>query len=116
MKEDKKEKGIKTGGRVKGSTNIVTGDLRARMLKLTDALEEKILKKDEDGNTDLDKIRPAERVDYYLKLMAFLCPKPVDKDLDDNGLKSDSSRTQSEPDFNEPLLSDASKMGNARSD
>ena len=87
MKEDKKEKGIKTGGRVKGSTNIITGDLRARMLKLTDALEEKILKKDEEGRTDLDKIRPAERVDYYLKLMAFLCPKPVDKDLDDNGLK-----------------------------
>ena len=45
MKEYKKEKGIKTGGRVKGSTNIITGDLRARMLKLTDALEEKNLKK-----------------------------------------------------------------------
>lgn len=36
--------------------------------------------------------------------------------LNDNGPESDSSRVESQPDLNEPLLSDASEMGNARSD
>lgn len=83
----KKEKGIKTGGRGKGSTNIVTGDLRKRMLLITNVLEGKITKKGEDGLTDLDKIRPAERVDFYLKLMTFLCPKPVEKEDNADGAK-----------------------------
>ena len=76
----KEEKGIKTGGRKKGSVNVVTSDLRSRMLSITNALEEKILKKDIEGKTDLDKIRPDERLDYYVKLMGFLCPKPVEKE------------------------------------
>lgn len=34
----------------------------------------------------------------------------------DNGSESNLSRTESKPDFNEPLLSDASEMGNAKPD
>jgi hypothetical protein len=34
----------------------------------------------------------------------------------DNGSESNLSRTDSKPDFNEPLLSDASEMGNAKPD
>ena len=83
----KKEKGIKTGGREKGSTNVVTGDLRRRMLLITNELEEKITRKDNAGLTDLDKIRPAERVDFYLKLMTFLCPKPIEKEDNPDGAK-----------------------------
>lgn len=75
-----KETGIKTGGRKKGSVNVVTSDLRSRMLMITNELEAKILTKDSSGQTDLDKIRPDERLDYYVKLMGFLCPKPVEKE------------------------------------
>lgn len=34
----------------------------------------------------------------------------------DNGSESDTSRTESKPDLNESLLSDASEMGNAKPD
>lgn len=36
--------------------------------------------------------------------------------VNDYGLEADSSRPQSEPNFNESLLSDESEMGNAKAD
>lgn len=73
-------KGIKTGGRQKGTPNIVTSQLRARMESLIDIVEKQIIQKN-----DIDALEPRERIDVYLKLMSYLCPKPIEKqETDEN--------------------------------
>lgn len=73
-------KGIKTGGRQKGTPNIVTRQLRERMGGLLAMVERQILDKG-----DIDALEPRERIDVYLKLMGYLCPKPIEKqDTEEN--------------------------------
>ncbi len=73
-------KGIKTGGRQKGTPNVVTQQLRNRMSVLLENVERNII-----DNNDIEALEPRERLDVYLKLMSYLCPKPVEKqDNDEN--------------------------------
>lgn len=61
-------KGKKTGGRLPGSQNRLTGDLRAKISQIVenqiDAIE-----------SDLSALKPIERLQIFEKLLAYCVPK-----------------------------------------
>lgn len=60
----------KTGGRQPGSTNLLTKDLRGRVLD--------IVERNLDGlEATLEKMEPRDKVAVLLKLMEFVLPKGV---------------------------------------
>lgn len=61
-------KGVKTGGRVIGSTNKVTTDLRSAIKKI---IEDNI----EQVSQDIAKLSPRDRVAVIEKLMQYVIPK-----------------------------------------
>lgn len=58
----------KTGGRKKGTPNIVTADLRERVMGLLAAMSETI-------EADISALEPRERVATYGRLLEFVLPK-----------------------------------------
>ena len=72
-----REKGVRIGGRATGTPNKSTTNHRASIQKWVDELEKTM-------PSDLKELSPEMRVSTYLKLMSFLCPKPVEKVEDDS--------------------------------
>jgi hypothetical protein len=72
-----REKGVRIGGRKTGTPNESTTNHRASIQKWVDELEKTM-------PSDLKELSPEMRVSTYLKLMSFLCPKPVEKVEDDS--------------------------------
>jgi hypothetical protein len=60
--------GNKGGGRVKGSENKATGELRDFISHLVNENKDKL-------QNDLDMLEPKERVDAFIKLLEFTTPK-----------------------------------------
>jgi hypothetical protein len=60
--------GLKTGGRIQGTPNKVTKDLR-------DLLKSVISNELETIRDRLDKLEPRERLEVTLKLMSYVMPK-----------------------------------------
>jgi hypothetical protein len=60
--------GLKTGGRIQGTPNKVTKDLR-------DLLKSVISNELETIRDRLDKLEPRERIEMTLKLMSYVMPK-----------------------------------------
>jgi len=60
--------GVKYGGRVKGTPNRMTKELRS---VLKDVLYQEL----EQIQTHLDTLKPKERVELLIKLMPFVLPK-----------------------------------------
>lgn len=71
MKQEK-PKILKTGGRQKGSANIITRDIRQTVRDMIDRLHDDIAK-------DMKSLSPRERIDLYVKLLPYVCPRAVDK-------------------------------------
>ena len=61
-------RGIKTGGRQKGTTTIITKELRA-------VLKNFLFKELEQIQERLDLLEPKERIELIIKLMPFVMPK-----------------------------------------
>ena len=61
-------RGIKTGGRQKGTTNIITKELRA-------VLNNFLFKELGQIQERLDLLEPKERIELLIKLMPFVMPK-----------------------------------------
>lgn len=59
---------VKTGGRQPGSTNLITKDLRGRVLDIVESNLEGL------GET-LEQMEPRDKVAVLLKLMEFVLPK-----------------------------------------
>lgn len=62
----------KTGGRKKGSENIVTRDCRAMVHEMIEKLHKRL-------SEDMETLSPKERVELYAKLLPYVCPKAVDR-------------------------------------
>lgn len=78
----KAEKGVKSlgSGRQKGTPNIVTQRMRSEISELAQNVRRLI-----EENNDLAQLDAKDRIDIYLKLMSFICPKPVEKADDNEG-------------------------------
>lgn len=61
-------KGIKTGGRVKGTSNRVTGKVRESITQLIEDNINSILQ-------DMRELEPKERLDVLCKLLPYCIPK-----------------------------------------
>ncbi|MEN9304059.1 MAG: hypothetical protein RL264_2488 [Bacteroidota bacterium] len=70
-------KGIKTGGRTKGTPNKATKELRERFSDLLESNFESI-------QTDLESLEPKERIKTLLEISKFVIPtlKAVDNTID----------------------------------
>lgn len=55
-------------GRPKGSANKITGEMRERIQRIVDALEEDVI-------NDLKRLEPRERVKTYVALLEYVTPK-----------------------------------------
>jgi len=60
--------GNKGGGRLKGSENRATGEMRDFISTFIDENKDKI-------QADFDKLEPKERIDSMIKLLDFITPK-----------------------------------------
>ena len=67
--------GQKTGGRIAGTPNKVTSDLKSRIATLMDEQFDTI-------STDLESLEPKDRVAAYLKLMEYVLPKQREQKID----------------------------------
>jgi len=65
--------GIKTGGRMKGTPNKTTAQLRQL---IADSVERY---QSEGMMADLSQVTPAERLAHYRELMKLTIPKPIDE-------------------------------------
>ncbi len=61
-------KGIKTGGRVQGTPNAITNDLRAKINAI-------VGKQIDNIENDLQGLKPLERLQIVEKLMSYCVPK-----------------------------------------
>ena len=61
-------KGIKTGGRVQGTPNAITSDLRAKINEIVDKQVDLI-------NADLEALEPKERLMIVEKFLSYCLPK-----------------------------------------
>ncbi len=50
-------------------------EMRKKIVSFSEEVAKMIIEKG-----DLEQLRPNERVDVFLKLMTFICPKPVERD------------------------------------
>lgn len=75
---------IKTGGRKKGVTNVMTRDYKERVQYAVDRLLERF-------DEDLVELTAKERIDALTKLLPYITPKAADtsKDGDDTRFISD---------------------------
>lgn len=69
------KKRAKTGGRQKGIQNLVTRNAKERVLSIIDIIDERV-------ENDLAKLSPKERLDFYTKLLPYVCPKAIEKEAD----------------------------------
>jgi len=76
--ESEEHKREKTGGRIAGTPNKVTNEIRDRFKKLVDDNLEGL-------ESDLKALKPADRVKYIIELAKFVMPtlKAVSIDMDD---------------------------------
>ena len=71
-----RKKGMpKTGGRIAGTPNKVTEDMKIFILDVLEENREKF-------KDDLTKLSPKDRVDVYVRLMQFVVPKQIATDED----------------------------------
>lgn len=64
----------KTGGRVKGSLNKQTAELRSFVAELIEYSQDKI-------KDDIDKLDAGQRLMYFEKLLQYVLPKPKPADF-----------------------------------
>lgn len=67
----------RTSGRQKGTPNKSTQAIRERIAKLINITEDEIV-----VQNDISNLKPKDRVDFYVKLMSFVCPKPIEQEDD----------------------------------
>ena len=58
-------------GRAKGTPNRKTAEYKERIRLLLEKIEYEM-----DVQEDIKHLKPNERVDLYVKLMSYVCPKP----------------------------------------
>lgn len=61
---------MKTGGRVKGTANKITQDVKSAVLLLLSNNMDKL-------QDDIDKLPPDKRIDVMLRLISYAIPKPL---------------------------------------
>lgn len=71
--------GTKTGGRVKGTPNRLTQDLRSRIAQIVENGFEVI-------ETDLETLEAKDRITAYLKLLEYILPKQRETKIDISNL------------------------------
>tara|TARA_B110000263_G_C15188223_1_gene454815 strand:+ start:463 stop:795 length:333 start_codon:yes stop_codon:yes gene_type:complete len=64
--------GFKTGGRSKGSTNKITKEFQ-------EALEEFMYNAMKEMPQLFDKLKPKEKIDYFIKLSPYITPKKQER-------------------------------------
>ncbi len=70
----------KTGGRQKGTPNKATAELREQLKLMWQKTSQLVA-----DNNDIAQLKPSERVDFLLKLTAYIIPKPVATPQDEQG-------------------------------
>jgi hypothetical protein len=75
---------LKTGGRIKGTPNKVTGDLRAWINELLNGNRKQIEK-------DIQRLEPHQQVTFFEKLLGYAVPKmqSVEAKIDMNSLSDE---------------------------
>ena len=66
--------GQKTGGRIAGTPNKVTSDVKSRIATLIDQQFDAI-------TSDLEQLEPKDRVTAYLKFLEYVLPKQREQNL-----------------------------------
>ncbi len=77
-------RGVKTGGRKKGTPNKVTKDLRAVIKALLE-------KEFEDVGAYLEAVEPKERLNFMIKLLPYALPRYETAQTEDGSTKENSS-------------------------
>lgn len=70
----------KTGGRKKGTPNKVNATVRQQLDQLWSQTLDLVV-----ANNDIAQLKPADRVDFLMKLTAYILPKPIALPQDQQG-------------------------------
>jgi hypothetical protein len=73
------KQGNKTGGRVKGTPNAVTAEVRGMIAEIVKGNMNKV-------KEDLTKLTPKDRVDAIAKLLPYVVPRMVDANITETTL------------------------------
>jgi hypothetical protein len=73
------KQGNKTGGRIKGTPNAVTAEVRGMIAEIVKGNMNKV-------KEDLTKLTPKDRVDAIAKLLPYVVPRMVDANITETTL------------------------------
>ncbi len=68
-------KGVKTGGRIAGTPNKTTGELREKINQFVSSTLDTVIQ-------DFSTLTPESRIKYFIQILSFALPKLSEKDLD----------------------------------